>query len=125
MTRAAAMRPMDAAAARGIVALQRCVACGRVQYPPRELCAVCLSDALEWRESEAVEADLLAASVLHHSHDPAFAEALPLRVGLARLAAGPVAVAFLDAGCVPGMRVHLAAQLDRQGRAVLHATAAP
>ncbi|MGH7212923.1 MAG: Zn-ribbon domain-containing OB-fold protein [Acetobacteraceae bacterium] len=118
------MRPMDAAAARGIVALQRCATCGRVQYPPRELCGVCLGDAVEWQESEAVEADLLAATVLHHSHDPVFAAALPLRVGLAQLTAGPVAVVFLDAACVPGMRVRLAAELDRKGRAVLHATVA-
>jgi uncharacterized OB-fold protein len=125
MRRAAAMQPMDAAAARGIVALQRCAACGRVQYPPRELCGVCLSDTLEWLESEAVEADLLAVTVLHHSHDPGFTAALPLRVGLARLAPEPVALVFLDAGCAPGMRVRLTAALDAEQRAVLHATAAP
>ena len=89
MTRAAAMRPMDAAAARGIVALQRCAACGRVQYPPRELCGVCLSDALEWQESESVEADLLAATVLHHSHDPVFARGAAAARGSGAAGSGP------------------------------------
>ncbi|HEX4260357.1 MAG TPA: zinc ribbon domain-containing protein [Acetobacteraceae bacterium] len=122
MTRAAAMRRMDAAAGRGLLALQRCADCGRVQYPPREVCAACLGDALEWEEAASAEADLLAETTLHHSHDPAFAEALPLRVGLARLAAGAVAITFLDADCTPGCRARVSARLDAAGRAILHAS---
>jgi uncharacterized OB-fold protein len=116
------MRRMDAAAGRGLLALQRCADCGRVQYPPREVCAACLGSALAWEETASAEAELLAETTLHHSHDPAFAGVLPLRVGLARLAAGAVAITFLDSDCTPGDRARVIARLDAAGRAILHAS---
>jgi uncharacterized OB-fold protein len=39
----------DATRARRLV-VQRCVACGRLQHPPRPLCVGCLGEALEWTE---------------------------------------------------------------------------
>lgn len=110
-------------AASGRVALQRCTACGAVQYPPRETCGACLSDALEWRVSPREGGELLAATTLHHSFAPEFRPRLPLRIGLVRLDAGASAVCFLAAGCVPGARVGVTAAPDAVGRAVL--TAAP
>ena len=37
---------LTAAAARGRLALQVCLDCGAVQYPPREVCRACLSHRL-------------------------------------------------------------------------------
>jgi uncharacterized OB-fold protein len=118
------MQQMAAHAAAGQFALQHCSACGAAQYPPRELCAMCLSDTLQWHASAAEHGELLASTVLQHSHEPAFRERLPLRVGLIRLDAGVTAVCFLGEGCSAGMRVRVTASNDAAGRAILTATPA-
>jgi uncharacterized OB-fold protein len=101
--------------------LQCCTACGTVQYPPRELCAACLADTLEWRVTDAEPGEVLAHTVLHHSHEPAFGAMLPLRVGLVRLDAGATVVCFLAERCCAGTRVSVATRLDGEGRTVLSA----
>jgi uncharacterized OB-fold protein len=94
-----------------------------VQYPPREICAACLEDALEWRSSTDLPGTVLAGAVLHHSFDGAFRDRLPLRVGLVQIGLGAVAVCFLDARCRGGEILRVTARLDAGGHAVL--TAAP
>jgi uncharacterized OB-fold protein len=117
------MQRMAESAACGKLALQRCIICGAVQYPPREVCSTCLADQLEWRVTDAEGGEVLARIDLHHSHDAAFPEVLPLRLGLVRLDPGPTVVCFLTDGCDAGMRVRIMARNDTAGRAVL--TAAP
>jgi uncharacterized protein len=67
---------------------------------------------------------VLAETMLHHSHEPAFNALLPIRVGLVRLDAGPTAVCFLDHGCAAGTRVRITARQDNDGHTVLSATPA-
>lgn len=119
MNRAAAMQAMDAAAASGLFARQRCRACGAGQYPPAELCRVCLADALEWTTVESATGELLAATTVQHSFEPS--TPLPQRVGLVALGPGVTALCFLDAATQPGP-VTVRATLDSTGRAVLNAT---
>lgn len=116
------MQEMAEQAKAGRVALQRCMACEAVQYPPRELCGSCLADALVWRVSDSEPGEMLATTCLHHSHDPRFRARLPLRVGLVRFDAGPTAICFVDEGCAAGTRVAVSARTDDSGRAVLAAT---
>ena len=123
MSRARVMQEMDRAAAAGLVAMQHCAACHAIQYPPRELCASCLDDSLEWKTAAHVGGEVLARTVLRHSFEPGFRDALPLHVGLVRIDGGPVALAFLDPRCRAGTMVRVTAALDAAGRAVL--TAAP
>jgi uncharacterized OB-fold protein len=111
-------------AAEGRMALQRCSSCGCMQYPPRELCGVCLADTLEWRVSDAERGEVLAHTVLHHSHEPSSGAMLPVRVALVRFDAGPTAACFLAEDCSAGMAVSVTAQLDDDGRAILFATCA-
>lgn len=118
------MRGMIESATHGKLALQRCTACGTMQYPPRELCANCLADTLEWRVSDDAPGEVMANTVLHHSHEPAFGAMLPMRVGLVRLDVGATAVCFLTEDCAAGMRVIVTARLDGEGHAVLSASAA-
>jgi uncharacterized OB-fold protein len=119
------MQQMTEIAAGGKLAVQRCIKCGTVQYPPRELCYSCLADQLEWHTSDAEGGEVLASAALHHSHEAAFRGDLPLRVGLVRLDAGPTFVCFLAAGCDAGTRVGITARNDASGRTVLTATPVP
>lgn len=112
---------MRQAAAEGNVALQRCEACGTVQYPPREMCRDCLSDQLGWDVAATVSGHLLAGTTLYHSNAPRFRPRLPLRIGLVHLDAGPVVVCFLDPDAQPDDTVHLRASLDDTGHPVLEA----
>lgn len=102
--------------------LQHCTACGVTQYPPREVCGACLADALEWRATDSETGEVLATTVLHHSHQPTFRSRLPLRIGLVRLDLGPTVVCFLAEDCVVGARVSVTASMDAEGRSVLSAT---
>jgi len=110
---------LTAAAAEGRFELQVCSDCGTVQYPPRDACCRCLSDALRWR-AQSGEGELLSLTTLHHSNDLFFRERLPWRLGLVRLAAGPTAMVHVhgDVGAPP-QRVRVGARLDRTGQAVL------
>lgn len=114
------MREMAAHAAAGKLALQRCADCGAHQYPPRELCASCLSDCLEWRVTDREPGEVLATTTLHHSHDVAFRTRLPLAIALVRLQCGPIIVCFAP-DAAPGQRVQVTVALDVQGRPILTA----
>ena len=102
--------------------LQRCTSCGTVQYPPRELCAACLSDALQWLDAATQAGVVLATTSLHHSHDGAFRASLPLQVALVHLDAGPTAICFLAGKLTPGSHVRITAQRDTAGRLILSAS---
>jgi uncharacterized OB-fold protein len=101
--------------------LQRCTACGHVQYPPRACCESCLSDALYQDVRGAVEGALLARTVLHHSQEARFRPHLPLGVGLVKLDAGPIVLCFVPQPHAIGARVTVRASADADGRPVLMA----
>ncbi len=114
---------LTAAAALGRFELQVCLACGAVQYPPREACHICLSDRLEWRAQDGA-GELLADSVVHHSQELFFRERGPWRLGLVKLACGPSVVAHLHGNCPAApVRVRVSSTLDKAGQAVLAAFA--
>jgi NAD(P)-dependent dehydrogenase (short-subunit alcohol dehydrogenase family)/uncharacterized OB-fold protein len=110
---------MTAAAAQGRFALQTCKDCSAVQYPAREVCALCLSDRLQWRDQSGV-GELISETLIHHSNNLFFLERLPWRLGMVKLDCGPTIVAHLhgDVRTAP-TRVRVEACLDRAGQAVL------
>lgn len=122
MTRAPAMAEMDRAAAAGQLALQHCADCAAAQYPPRELCRVCLSPNLEWRHLPWTHGTVRAIASVQHSHDPAMRATLPRRIGIVQLDSGPSAVCDVP-NAQPDARVSVTARTDPSGRAIL--TAAP
>lgn len=109
---------LTAAAAEGRFNLQVCQDCKAVQYPPREVCHVCLSDGLSWQHVPP-EGQLLTSTTLHHSNDLYFRERLPWRIGTVHMAAGPSVVAHIHGDCQDGDAVRLALKLDRSGQAVM------
>jgi NAD(P)-dependent dehydrogenase (short-subunit alcohol dehydrogenase family)/uncharacterized OB-fold protein len=110
---------MTAAAAEGRFELQVCAHCAAVQYPPREACHRCLADELPWREQDGA-GELLAETLLHHSHDLFFRERVPWRLGMVRLDSGPTVVVHLHGDVpAPPARVRVGARLDKSGMAVL------
>ena len=109
-----------AMAAVGRFALQTCVECGTVQYPPRQICGKCLGDALEWKDVPD-GGKLLAETTLRHSNDLFFRDRLPWRLGIVLADAGPSIVAHLAEDCVRGERVRLSLGIDPAGNAVVKA----
>ena len=79
---------ITAAAAEGKFKLQHCDDCGKVLYPPREMCSGCLSSDLTWTETDP-GGTLISETLLHHSHDLYFRERMPWRLGLVKLDTGP------------------------------------
>jgi NAD(P)-dependent dehydrogenase (short-subunit alcohol dehydrogenase family)/uncharacterized OB-fold protein len=116
-------RRLSAAAARGSLELPYCETCGAAQYPLRERCGRCCSEKLAWRAASPM-GTLLTLTVIRHSTEPYFQSHRPIALGSVQLDDGPVALAFLAAGCgAAGSRVRLLNQLDRAGEAVLVAVA--
>lgn len=120
--RSAKARELNDIAAQSRFALQGCAHCGTIQYPPREVCVNCLSDALKWRDVSS-EGKLLAVTTLHHSNEPYFQARLPWRVGMVRFDCGPSAVVHVDPDCIPDGRVRITLDLDASGQAVMTAHA--
>jgi uncharacterized OB-fold protein len=85
-----------------MIRMQRCAACGATQYPPREVCRVCLADGLVWESADSLPARVVARTRLYHSNEPRFRSRLPLVCGLVRFETGPVAVCFLAETAAPG-----------------------
>jgi uncharacterized protein len=102
--------------------LQRCTACGKSQYPPRELWSSCLADTLDWTEGPAT-GTVLAVAELHHTHELPFHTQQPIAVALVHLDSGPTAVCFITAPFAAGDHVQVTAATDAAGRTVLTAAA--
>ena len=111
---------LTAAAAEGRFALQVCLDCNAVLYPPRDACPSCLSPRLPFRDVDPGGV-LVSETTVRTSTDPYFRERMPWRVGTVKLDAGPVIVAHLHGDTVEGARVRLALKLDKSGSAVVMA----
>jgi NAD(P)-dependent dehydrogenase (short-subunit alcohol dehydrogenase family)/uncharacterized OB-fold protein len=108
---------LTAAAAEGRFALQVCLDCDTVVYPPRDACPSCLSARLPFHDVDRGGV-LIAETTVRTSTELYFRERAPWRVGTVRLDAGPVVVAHLHGDAVEGARVRLELKLDKSGSAV-------
>ena len=111
---------LTAAAAEGRFALQVCLDCKIVLYPPRDACPACLSARLPFHDVDPYGV-LVAETTVRSSTEVYFRERTPWRVGTVKLDAGPVIVAHLHGDTVEGGRVKLALKLDKSGAAVVMA----
>lgn len=101
--------------------LQSCDVCGQVNYPPRELCGNCLSDALTWQKTNA-NGTVQALTTLTHSMEAVFADALPLTVISVALDAGPVLICHGAKDLQHGQSVTVSIMQDRDNNRLLFAT---
>jgi NAD(P)-dependent dehydrogenase (short-subunit alcohol dehydrogenase family)/uncharacterized OB-fold protein len=108
---------LTAAAAEGRFALQVCLDCSTVIYPPRDACPSCLSARIPFRDVDPA-GTLVAETTVRTSTEPYFRERTPWRIGTVRLDAGPVIVAHLHGDVTEGERVRLELKLDKSGSAV-------
>ena len=101
-----------------------CAACGRAQYPDREVCGQCLGGELGPQVVDGA-GELLSWTRLHASLEPVFRDRLPWLVASVRLRAGPVVLAhWAGAEPVIGQPVQVAMLRDPADREVLVAIAA-
>lgn len=109
---------LTAAAAEGRFALQVCLDCATVVYPPRDACPSCLSARLPFRDADP-HGTLVTETTVRVSPEPYFRERMPWRVGLVKLDSGPMIVAHLHGDTREGAAVRLALKLDRSGAPVM------
>jgi uncharacterized OB-fold protein len=104
--------PVSRAAESAEFILQQCSACESIQYPPREICHVCLEDALEWRQISN-KGKLISHTNLHASTNAFFRENAPSQIALVKLGAGPIIFAHIATeNAQTGDRVYLLNRLD-------------
>ena len=99
------------AAARGELAIPKCVGCGRWVWYPAPECAACGGADMPWTRT-AGHGELYAWTTVHHTFLPEYADLVPYTVGLVALDEGPLlrvpARLIADAGTLAiGMRMHV------------------
>jgi uncharacterized OB-fold protein len=82
-----AMRPFFAAARDHRLVVQRCVACGTLRFPAREICTQCVSRDVEWAPV-AGRGTVFSYSIVHQVYDPGFASLVPYAVVIVELEEG-------------------------------------
>ena len=78
----------------GILSVQHCTVCDDKRYPPSPVCPKCLSPDQEWLAVSG-KGTLESWVDFHRAYWDGFKGDLPYRVGLVRLAEGPVMVSNL------------------------------
>jgi uncharacterized protein len=78
------------AAARGVLAMQRCSPCGTLAYPPGRVCSSCVADppVFEWAQVSG-DGRLATWTIVRDAFLPAFAAETPYVVGEVELAEQP------------------------------------
>lgn len=119
-SRSRAALAFTAAAAEGRFQLQVCEACTHVTYPAREMCPVCWSMDLRWRDVPA-GGKLIAETTLRTSINTYFRERMPWRIGTVKLDAGPTMLAHIHGDVPEYGAVRVIARTDKSGQGVVMA----
>ena len=94
----------------GVLLLQRCRACGNVQYYPRSICADCLSSDLGWRRASG-RGRIHSFTTVHRAPGPPFEGDLPYVVGVIELEEGPRMVSRVTGGDPDRLAIGLAVEV--------------
>lgn len=82
-------RPFWEGAARGVLRIQRCPACGAAQFPPRALCGHCHAKAPPRWEQACGRGVIASHTTVHRAPSAAFREEAPYTLALVTLEEGP------------------------------------
>jgi uncharacterized OB-fold protein len=63
----------------GVLTLQRCRTCGRMQHPPHELCHYCQSDTFDYIKASG-EGAVDNVTIVHHAGDARLTDRVPYNV---------------------------------------------
>lgn len=89
--------PYWKAADDGVLLLQKCPDCGKVQYHYRALCSFCMSDRVEDFPSSG-RGEVWTYSVVHRNATAGYVEKVPYVVGLVELEGGVKVVSNIVGG---------------------------
>lgn len=109
-------RPFWTAANEGRLIVQRCEACGRLQFPAAFRCRACGAEAPVWTEVSG-RGVVHTFTVFHRALHPAFAADVPYNVSVIELDEGPFMVSNVIGGRQPtiGMRVRVTFESISEG----------
>ncbi len=82
-------RPFWDAAARGVLRIQRCDACGVAQFPPRAICGHCHAKGAPRWEDATGRGIIASHTTVHRPPSPAFKADIPYTLALVTLDEGP------------------------------------
>jgi uncharacterized OB-fold protein len=82
-----ALAPFFEAARRGVLVVQKCDSCGRLRFPPVELCSHCLSTKASWTPVSG-RGEVFSFNVMHQVYHPGFAADVPYAVVVIQLEEG-------------------------------------
>ena len=92
-----------------LLKFSKCNQCGLFQFPPRDLCSHCLSEAITWESVQPIGV-VLADTRIHYSLEEELAETVPNHIGLIKLDIGPTVFANLQEDLNKGDRVMISAR---------------
>ncbi len=81
------LRPFFEASKNGQLVVQKCNGCGALRFPPRRLCANCLSRESSWTPVSG-EGEVYSFIIMHRVYHPAFATQVPYAVATIKLKEG-------------------------------------
>lgn len=108
----AANRPYFDATQRGALSIQRCRACGKHVFFPREACPHCLAvDGLEWVDASG-HGQIYSYCIVHRPQHPAFYDEVPIIFAAIELAEGPVMLSEVRGLTPEQVRIGMPVRVD-------------
>ncbi len=98
----------------------KCNQCGLFQFPPRDLCSNCLSEAIIWELIQPCGV-IIAETSIHYSLEEQLEKTLPNHIGLIKLDIGPTIFANLDENMKKRDRVMITARPGFNNRETYYA----
>lgn len=109
---------LSAALATGQFVLPSCQMCSAVNYPPSEVCRVCLSDEIGLAACDP-SASVIASALVVRSYADDFKDRAPTPIASVKMNVGPIVFAHAAELLDVGVDVTLIAMKDRLGDGVL------
>jgi uncharacterized OB-fold protein len=81
------LRPFFEGARNGRLVVQKCESCGKLRFPPAQVCAECMSRNLSW-VAVSGRGMVYSYTIMHRAYHPAFAAKVPYALVVVELEEG-------------------------------------